>query len=116
MKPLRNPLNAAAAEIAMDLFDALGEISVKAMFGGAGIYCDGLFFSLIHQGDIYIKTDDIFAAELAKAGSQQFAYTMPKSGKVAKMNYWQLPVAATSDAKKAVVFGKRSIGIAANKK
>ena len=116
MKPLRNPENAAAAEVATELFDSLGEIRIKAMFGGGGVLCDDIFFACIFEGDIYIKTDDAFASELAKAGSQQFLYKKPSTGKVMKMGYWRLPESAMSDPEKAAILGKRAIGIARKKK
>src|SRR5258708_3358137 len=36
----------------------LGDIRVRPMFGGRGVYADGLFFALIDHGQLYLKVDD----------------------------------------------------------
>ncbi|MEW5729361.1 MAG: TfoX/Sxy family protein [Pseudomonadota bacterium] len=107
-----SPEDEAAAELAREMFAGLGAIQVRRMFGGAGIYCDGLFFALISDGDIYLKADDAFASALAGDGSRQFSWTNPKTGKVTRMGYWLLPESAIDDFELAAELGKRALGIA----
>lgn len=38
-----------------ELFDGLGPIQIKRMFGGAGGYADGVMFLLITDDTIYLK-------------------------------------------------------------
>lgn len=102
----------AAAELAREMFAGLGAIQVRRMFGGAGIYCDGVFFALISDGDIYLKADEAFAAALADDGSRQFAWTNPKTGKVTRMGYWLLPDSAVDDFDLAAALGRRAFAIA----
>jgi DNA transformation protein len=40
-----------------DIFSAFGSVSVRRMFGGSGIYADGLMFALVADGVIYSKVD-----------------------------------------------------------
>jgi TfoX/Sxy family transcriptional regulator of competence genes len=39
------------------LFEPVGAVSVKRMFGGRGVYADGLCFAIQSQGEVYLKTD-----------------------------------------------------------
>ena len=40
-----------------DQLGPLGEISVRRMFGGAGVYCQGVMFALIAEDTLYLKAD-----------------------------------------------------------
>ena len=57
MKRKKNPELQAVSEHARELFAPLGEIRIKPMFGGAGIYLEDTFFALIYEYEIYIKAD-----------------------------------------------------------
>ena len=38
-----------------DLFEPVGPITIRRMFGGAGIYRDGIMFALVSDGEVYLK-------------------------------------------------------------
>jgi DNA transformation protein len=66
------------------------------MFGGAGIYRDGLIFALISgDGEIYLKTDKETEERFRAAGSRPFAYS--RDGKSATMSYFRAPEDALDD-------------------
>ena len=48
----------------VDQSSGAGEISVKKMMGDYCIYCDGIFFGLICDNNLYIKPTDPGAAQL----------------------------------------------------
>jgi DNA transformation protein len=72
-----------------ELLAPLGVITIRKMFGGAGVYCDGLFFALIDDGELYLKVDDENRAEFEEAGSHPFTYDA--GGKPMEMSYWVAP-------------------------
>ncbi len=43
-------------EFVMELFGPMGPVSVRRMFGGAGVFKDGLMFGLLADDVIYLKT------------------------------------------------------------
>ena len=86
-------MDAAAIQ---DVFAAIGEVKVKRMFGGHGIYAEGLFFAIEGGKEIYLKTDERSAPEFRAAGSTPFFYEM--KGKAASMSYWKLPASAYDDS------------------
>lgn len=55
-----------------DLLSPLGDITVKRMFGGAGIYSDGLFFAIIENDTLRFKVDDTNRADFEAAGMGPF--------------------------------------------
>ena len=83
------------AEGLKELFEPFGPVTVKRMFGGAGIYADGLCFSIQAQGEVYIKADDATRSAFEEAGSRPFMYEM--RGKPTAMGYWRLPEDAYDD-------------------
>ena len=72
-----------------DLFSPFGEISVRKMFGGAGIYCDGAIFAISGDDDIWFKADDVTRAEFEAAGLRPFEVDM--GGKTGTMSYYNAP-------------------------
>ena len=77
------------------LFEPFGSISVKRMFGGSGIYAEGLCFAIELKGEVFLKTDALSQAEFPAAGSTPFVYVA--KGKARPSSYWSLPAAAHED-------------------
>ena len=45
-------------EFIRELFAQFRPVTVRRMFSGAGVFCDGLMFGLIVRDVIYLKVDD----------------------------------------------------------
>lgn len=73
-----------------------GPVSVKRMFGGAGIYRDGLMFALVADDVLYLKADDASKASFEAEGLGPFVYEA-KGGKKAVMSYWRAPERCLDD-------------------
>lgn len=71
------------------LLEGLGPVSVKRMFGGHGIFRDGLMFGLIADELLYLKADAELAPRFEAENLHPFEYN--KNGKVMKMSYFQAP-------------------------
>lgn len=101
-----------------ELFDGLGPIQIKRMFGGAGGYADGVMFLLITDDTIYLKTDDALKAELRDEGSGPFVWAPqngPRAGEKVEMSYWRLPDSALDDPDEAARWGKKALAVATAK-
>lgn len=107
-----NPFYAFVSE----LFEGLGEVTVKRMFGGAGGYAEGVMFALIAADVIYIKVDDAMRADLEAEGSGPFIWEPangPRAGeKQPMMGYWRLPDAAMDEPDLAASWGRRALDVA----
>ena len=47
------------ADYAVELLGAAGRVAARRMFGGYGLYCDGVMFALIADDVLYLKADDV---------------------------------------------------------
>ena len=83
------------AEALEELFAPFGAVTVKRMFGGHGIWADGLCFAIQGEGEVYLKVDDVSKAEFVAAGSKPFVYDA--KGKEMTMAYWRLVAGAYDD-------------------
>jgi DNA transformation protein len=113
-----------AAELTVDhefiheLFAPFGAVTVKRMFGGAGIWSDGLMFALVFDGAIFLKVDDASIPDFEREGSRPFVYTRAKSkGRVgrASLSYWRLPERLYDDPDELAVWAGRALAIAQRK-
>ena len=68
----------------------LGPVTAKAMFGGWGLYHEGLFFALIAEEALYLKVDDDNRARFEAANLLPFIY-VTKDGDRMAMSYCQAP-------------------------
>jgi DNA transformation protein len=66
------------------------------MFGGAGIYRDGIMFALVSDDEIFLKSDETTSTRFREAGCRPFVYE--KGGRPVEMSYWSVPEEAMDDA------------------
>ena len=57
-----------------DLFERVGPVTIRRMFGGKGIYREGTIFALEVDGEVLLKADAETAPAFAAAGSRQWLY------------------------------------------
>ena len=81
---------------AIELMQSLGPVRAKSMFGGYGIYLDGLMFGLIADNTLYLKTDNESVNAFKEKELEAFSYH--KKGKELKMSYYQAPEDALEDS------------------
>lgn len=73
-----------------DLFAPFGKIVVRRMFGGEGLFRDGLMFGLVDDERIFLKTDDKTRPRFIAEGRGPFTYQM-KTGEGILTSYYELP-------------------------
>ena len=78
-----------------DMFEGLGPVTIRRMFGGKGIYHQGSILALEVDGEILLKADAKSADAFLAAGSRQWVYE--GKNKPAKMPYWSIPDEALDD-------------------
>ena len=62
------------------------------MFGGYGLYADGVFVAIVTGGNLYMKTDAHTQPRFASAGGTRFCFT--SRGKVQATHFWSPPADA----------------------
>ncbi|MEE8517061.1 MAG: TfoX/Sxy family protein [Alphaproteobacteria bacterium] len=92
---------------ALDLLAPLGPVTARKMFGGYGIFLDGVMFALIASDTLYIKADSATLDEFAAAGSRPFTYRGKQ--RPVEMSYWQAPMDAMEDPEALLPWARRGI-------
>ena len=99
-----------------ELFAGMGPVQIRRMFGGAGVFRDGLMFGLLADDTIHIKAnDDVLKNELIAEGSGPFVWipaSGPRKGEQVDLGYWRLPDAALDDPDEAVKWGRKAFALA----
>ena len=81
----------------------IGDIRSRAMFGGYGIFHEGLMFSLNAEYTLYFKVNDSNRYIYEKAGSKPFPHGI---------SYWEVPTEVLEDNAKLHEWANISITIA----
>ena len=82
-------------ELAVESLRTFGPVTTRRMFGGWGIYRDGIFFALIADDTLYFKSDDESRAEFERASPGPF--TFEKKGETIVTHYYAVPEDAFED-------------------
>lgn len=67
-------------------------VLARKMFGGYGLYREGLMFALIVEDELFFKTDANNVAQFERAGSHPFVYQ--SQTRTVQMSYWSAPAAS----------------------
>jgi DNA transformation protein and related proteins len=106
-------------EFVRELFAQFRPVTMKRLFGGAGLWSEDLMFGLVFDGAIYLKVDETSIPDFQREGSQPFVYTRAKSpGRIGRhsLSYWRLPERLYDDPDELAVWAGRALAIAQRKK
>lgn len=84
-----------------ELFAGLGAVTIKRLFGGKGIYFDGLIVGVVRRGELLLKANAETAPKFEAAGATQWTYE-GKRGTTISMPYWTVPADAFGHLEKPV--------------
>lgn len=79
----------------IDLFRPWAEINLRKMFGGYGVYKNGLMFGIVADDVLYLKVDETNKADFEKLGLEAFSYEA-KTRRVS-MSYFTAPIEILED-------------------
>ena len=89
-----------------EIFVLFGPVSSRRMFGGYGLYFDGLMFGLVTQDSLYLKADVENQHFFEDQGLEKFSYE--KQGKRHFIAYFEAPDELFDDPEEAALWAKRS--------
>jgi DNA transformation protein len=96
----------AFIEFLHEVFENFGPIQAKRMFGGYGIYHDGLMFGLVLANQLYLKVDAENLPFFDALGLGPFIYEM--KGKPVQLSYYLAPEAMLDERELATLWARRS--------
>ena len=102
-----------------ELFSQFRPVMMQRMFGGVGIYAEGLMFAIVFDDAIYLRVDEASIPDFEREGSKPFVYPHAKSpGHVGRpsTSFWRLPDRLYDDPEDLAVWAGRALAIAERRK
>jgi DNA transformation protein and related proteins len=104
------PVQRQFLEYVLEQLSGLPALSARRMFGGFGLYSEGLFFGLIDDDTVFLKTDDGNIAQYQARGMPRFM-PFPDRPHTA-LGYHQVPVDVIEDAEIFLQWARASVAVA----
>ncbi len=100
-----------------ELFAPFRPVAVKRMFGGIGIYAEGLMFGLVFDDVMFLRVDETSIPSFEREGSAPFVYPLATSrpGRPSR-HFWRLPERLYDDPDELAVWAARAFAIAEQRK
>jgi DNA transformation protein len=98
------------ADYLHEIFRDFGPIRLKRMFGGWGVYADGLMFGLVVDDLLYLKADAHSAGDFLSCGLKPFEYS--RQGKRVALSYYAAPEEILEDPEQAALWARRALDAA----
>lgn len=89
-----------------EIFERLGRIETRRMFGGHGVWHEGRMIALVARDTLYLKADAESAAHFDQQNLPPFTYE--RQGKSMPMSYRQAPADLFEDREEAALWGRRA--------
>lgn len=97
-------------ELVKDVLRDLGPVTVKRMFGGAGVYADGVMFGLIENDALHLKADATTKRAFEDEGQGPFVYQ--GATKLISIDYWRVPERLYDDPDEMADWARRALAVA----
>ncbi|WP_412557885.1 TfoX/Sxy family protein [Thalassospira sp. MIT1370] len=92
-----------------EILAPLGAIRIKRMFGGFGLYCDGVFFAIVADDVAYLKGDEQTRKAYDDMGMAPFVVP---SGRAQTLSYFEVPGEWIEDGDQLMAFAHMALGAA----
>ncbi|MFT4862512.1 MAG: DNA transformation protein [Pseudohongiellaceae bacterium] len=89
----------------VDLLQSIGPVTAKPMFGGFGLFIEGLMLGLVADSTLYFKADELSKVEFETHGLEPFTFF--KASKPIQMSYWQAPQECLDNADAMLEWGTK---------
>lgn len=98
----------SAREWLEEVLGKLPNLSVRRLFGGAGVYADETIFGVFHEQRLYLKTDERTRAAFVERGSDALR---ARSGSVLTA-YYEVPPEVVDDEEELLRWARQAIDVA----
>jgi DNA transformation protein len=97
-------------EFILEMLQLFGYVIAKPMFGGYGLYADGVMFALVADDTLYFKVDEFIKNDFIELGLAPFSYA--KNGSQCKMSYYSAPDEVLEDMELMNVWAQKAYAAA----
>lgn len=107
------PVTPEYRAFALEQLARVAPVTARGMFGGVGIYSDGLFFALLDDDTLYLKVDDTNRGDFEAAGMGPFR---PFGEAQQAMQYYELPADLLEDPDRLRPWVEKALAVALRKR
>src|SRR5262245_15272690 len=93
----------------LDQLGDVGDVTARSMFGGVGLYADGVFFGIVARDRLYLRVGDANRADYERAKMKPFA---PYPGRTSSMRYYMVPTDVLESAPELAAWARRALAVA----
>ena len=97
---------AGLADSLPEVFERLGRVQARRMFGGHGLFHEGRMIGLVVRETLYLKVDAESAPHFDALNAPAFSYE--RQGKTMQMSYREAPADLFDDRELAALWGRRA--------
>lgn len=97
-----------------ELLEKWGPVTARRMFGGHGLYHEGLMFAIVMDNQLYLKADAHNRPDFEALGLAPFTY--PMKGKTVALSYWRAPDAVLDEPTEALKWARSAWAAAVRSK
>ena len=97
-----------------DLLADFGVVTVRAMFGGHGVYADDVLIGIVIDETLYLKTDAQTRPVFEASGCAPCVYTRQRTP--ITMSYWSVPDAALDSPQAMLPWAQLALDAARRKR
>lgn len=101
------PVDNSFVDEVMDLLSQSSSVTSRRMFGGVGIFHNGLMFALIADSELFLKADEQSVHFFNDENCPAFSYSKA-DGKEFKMSYYRSPESFFEEPEQTELWAKRA--------
>lgn len=90
-----SPVPSPFVNLVLELMVPLGRVQARKMFGGWGVFSDGLMFAVVIRDELYFKADAENVGRFESRHLKPFVYEA--RGRTVSLRYFQAPPEALED-------------------
>ncbi len=97
----------AYLEYVLGQLAGLGGVRSRRMFGGAGLYCDEIFFAIIANDTLYLRVDDASRSDYTTRGMAAFRPYADRPE--VSMSYFAAPADVLENSEELLLWSRRAV-------
>ena len=101
------PVTPEYREFVLEQLGRVAPVTSRAMFGGVGIYSDGMIFGLMDDDTTYLKVDDGNRDDYVSRGMRPFC-PYPDKPEIQMGGYYAVPADVLEEATELALWARRS--------
>lgn len=104
-------VSASFRDYVLTQLDELGDVTARAMFGGVGLYRNGVFFGIVAGDVVYFKVGEANRRDYEQRNAQPFRPYKDRPS----TNYFAVPVDVLESAQELAAWARKSLRVAASR-